>query len=411
MGLLVSLALRNLGRNRRRTFLTALTVALGTALLTMALALLNGIFDSTIERGAAMVGHVRVVNAEYARREQLMPLADNLPDTAPLVAALQGQPHVLGAWPHIAMGVTAARDDQEIGETFALLHGAPAAFYTDVLHLDRQLSAGRMPTGDKEVLLGAALLAELGAKLGDKVVLLGQTQDGSPGAARLEVVGVVDLGNRQQNRQAWASLAKVQYMADLDGGATELLVQVDDYRDARAVAASLRALPALAGLDVHAWDERSPFDAAGALIGTIRGIAAGLIVFITGLGVLNTMFMSVLERTGEIGVMRAFGLRRWQTVGLFFIEAVALAAVGGLAGVALGSPVVLVLHRVGIHLGEGASKLPAALPINETIYPVLTPQILLTGFALGLTMALVGGCLPAWRAAGIEPVEAMRQRR
>ena len=66
-----------------------------------------------------------------------------------------------------------------------------------------------------------------------------------------------------------------------------------------------------------------------------------LIVFITGLGVLNTMFMSVLERTGEIGVMRAFGLRRWQTVGLFFVEAVAIAAVGGVAGLALGSPIVI----------------------------------------------------------------------
>lgn len=411
MSLLVSLAIRNLGRNRRRTLLTALTVALGTALLTMALAMLNGIFDSTIERGAGMVGHVRVVNPEYARREQLMPLSDNLPDPAPLVSAIEGQPHVLGVFPHIAMGVTAARDDQEIGEIFALLHGAPAAYYTDVLHLDKQLTAGTMPTTDKEALFGIALLEELGAKVGDKVVLLGQTQDGSPGRARLEVVGAVDLGNRMQNRQVWASLAKVQYVADLDVGATELLIQVDDYQKARAVAADLRKLPALQSLDVHAWDERAPFDAAGALIGTIRGIAASLIVFITGLGVLNTMFMSVLERTGEIGVMRAFGLRRWQTVGLFFVEAIAIAAIGGLAGVALGSPVVLFLHRVGIPLGEGASKLPAALPINQTIYPVLTPQILLTGFTLGLTMALVGGLLPAWRAAGIEPVEAMRHRR
>ena len=147
----------------------------------------------------------------------------------------------------------------------------------------------------------------------------------------------------------------------------------------------------------------------GGLLAAIQAIAAGIIVFITGLGVLNTMLMSVLERTAEIGVMRAFGLRRWQTVVLFFVEAFVLAAIGGLGGILLGAGGVTILGRVGIHLGEGASKLSAAIPINETVYPELTPDILVTGFLLGLAMAVVGGFLPALRAARIQPIDAMRQ--
>ena len=409
MSLLLSLAMRNLGRNRRRTLLTALTVTLGTALLTVALSLLNGVLNSTLEKAAAIAGHVRVVDVDYARREQLMPLVENIPDVTPVVAQIEGQPRVLGVYPHIAMGVTGAREDQEIGERFALLHGAPTAYYVDVLHLDQFLEAGAMPATENEALVGKAFAAEIEAKVGDKLVVFGQTQDGSPAPVRLILAGLVDLGSATQNRQIWVSLEKAQWMADLEGGATEVLVQTDDYESAREVADSLRSLPALATFDVRSWDDRSPFREMGGLLAAIQAIAAGIIVFITGLGVLNTMLMSVLERTAEIGVMRAFGLRRWQTVVLFFVEAFVLAAIGGLGGILLGAGGVTILGRVGIHLGEGASKLSAAIPINETVYPELTPDILVTGFLLGLAMAVVGGFLPALRAARIQPIDAMRQ--
>lgn len=411
MSLLLSLAIRNLGRNRRRTALTALTVTLGTALLTLALSMLNGMLGSTLEKAAGMAGHVRVVDVDYARREQLMPLAENLPDVASVLAVVEGQPHVLAAYPHIAMGVTGAREDQEIGERFALLHGAPDAYYRDVLHLDQFLSSGAMPTADNEALVGRAFAEEIEAKVGDSLIVFGQTQDGSPAPARLKIAALVDLGSTTQNRQIWVAMSKAQWMADLDGGATEVLIQTDDYERAVEVAAALRALPGLASFDVHAWEERSPYDQVGGLMGAIQTIAATIIVFITGLGVLNTMFMSVLERTAEIGVMRAFGLRRWQTVVLFFFEAFVIAAAGGLVGIAVGATAATILGRVGIHLGEGASRLPATIPINETIYPHLTPDILVTGFLLGLAMAVVGGFFPALRAAQIQPIDAMRQHR
>ncbi|MSQ02700.1 MAG: ABC transporter permease [Myxococcales bacterium] len=411
MDLLLTMALRNLGRNRRRTALTALTVALGTALLTVALSMLNGVLLPTLQKAAGQAGHVRVVDAEYARREQLMPLSENLADTAPIVAALAADPDVLAAFPHIAMGVTGCLESEEIGEKFALLHGAPTAYYTDVLHLDSSLAAGTMPTADDQVLLGRAFAEDIGAGVGSTVILLGQTQDGSPAPARLKVVGLVDLGSRTQNRQLWVSMEKARWMADLEGGATEVLAQVRDYRAADVVAARLRSQQALSGYDVHAWDERSPFDQIGGLLVTIKSVVAGIIVFITGLGVLNTMLMSVLERTGEIGVMRAFGLRRFDTVLLFFFEAIAIAGLGGLGGVALGAAGATILGRVGIHLGEGASKMPATIPINETMYPQLTADVLVTGFLLGLLMAVVGALLPSIRAARIQPVDAMRHRR
>jgi len=411
MQLLLSLAWRNLGRNRRRTALTVLTVTAGTALLTLALSMVNGLIFQALARAASAAGHVRVVHPEYARREQLFPLAENLPETAALVAAAEGLPGVVAVTPHIAMGVVAARADRELGESFVLLHGAPASFYADVLHLGDYLVVGALPAAEDEALLGKDFAEEVGAEVGTELTVLGQTQDGSPSPLTLRLSGILDLGSGAQNRQLYVSLDKARWMADIPAGATEILIQLDDHDDGREAAAALRTLPAFAGLQVQAWDEREPYATLASFFGAVRMIVASIIVFITGLGVLNTMLMSVLERTAEIGVLRAFGLRTWQTGSLFFIEAVAIAVLGGTVGVALGGTAASFLGHVGINLGEGASKLPASLPIHETIYPNPNPQILATAFLLGLVMALVGGILPALRAAQIQPVEAMRHRR
>lgn len=411
MTLLLQLAARNLGRNRRRTILTVLTVALGTGLLTVALSMLNGILIDALKFASAASGHVRIVDPDYARRDQLMPLAENMPDVATVVAALEGQPGVLGAYPHIQAGVTGAREDQDIGENFSLLHGAPSAYYSEVLHLDDYVVSGRLPTARGEVAIGQTFADELDVTVGGAVIVLGQTQDGSPSPGRLQVVGVLDLGNKNVNRQSYVTLEEAQWMADLEGGATEVLVSTSDYAKADKLAAQLRSLPALAAYDVAAWNERPPFDTLGSFLVAIQGIVSGIIVFITGLGVLNTMMMSVLERTNEIGVMRALGLTRRQTRALFFFEAITIAAIGGLVGVAGGGGAAFYLSRVGIHLGDAAAKAPAAVPIHETVYPHASLDTLALAFLLGIAMAVVGGLLPAWRAANIEPVEAMRHRR
>jgi putative ABC transport system permease protein len=171
----------------------------------------------------------------------------------------------------------------------------------------------------------------------------------------------------------------------------------------------VRALPEAKDLEVAAWSERKPFSDMLGLVTTVQGIAAGVIVLITALGVLNTMLMSVLERTAEIGVLRALGLKRREVISLFVIEAMGIALVGGVIGVTLGGLGGYWLQVHGVNLGSAVDKL--AIPMNTVVYGELTPGILAGGLALGLVMAVIGGFLPAYRASRIEPVEAMRSRR
>lgn len=408
--MLFSLALRNALRNRRRSLLTATMVMLGVACLTVAMAWIEGLFGSTIDMAANLAGHVRVVQAEYAKREQLNPLDRNIPTSAPLEAAIRGVPGVVAVYPRITMGVTATVGE-EIGEEFGLVQGAPIALFEGPLAVDDRIAEGRMLQSDDEAVIGRKLVEKMGAKLGDDVVLLGVTQDGSMSPAKVKLVGIVDLGNAMQNRQIFLTLEKVRYMADIPDGAVELSVFAGHRDEGKALAAAIGALPETQGMDVKSWDQRPPFDNMMGLMGTIRGMAAFVMVFITGLGVLNTMLMSVLERTGEIGVMRAMGLRKSQVVGLFVLEALGIAAIGGVLGAVLGGAGGYWLQVHGVNLGNLVDKLPASIPMNSTIYGHVTPGILGSAVLLGLSMAVVGGILPALRAARIEPVEAMRHRR
>lgn len=408
--MLLSMALRNALRNRRRSLLTASMVMLGVACLTVAMCWIEGLFGSTINTAANLAGHVRVVDADYARREQLNPLHENIPDSAPLEAALRAVPGVESVYPRITMGVTATVGD-EIGEEFGLVQGAPIAFFEGPLGVPGRLASGRMLQNDDEAVIGKKLVERIGARLGDDVVLLGQTQDGSMSPAKVKLVGIVDLGNALQNRQIFLTIERVRYMADIPGGAVELAVYGADRDEGRALAALARALPELEGKDVKSWDQRPPFDNIMGLLSTVKGVAGFVMVFITGLGVLNTMLMSVLERTAEIGVMRAMGLRRVQVIQLFVLEALGISAIGGVLGAVLGGLGGLWLQVRGVNLGTIVDKLPATVPMNSTVYGQVTPEILLSAVLLGLTMAIVGGVVPAFRASRIEPVEAMRHRR
>ncbi|MDP2308266.1 MAG: ABC transporter permease [Pseudomonadota bacterium] len=408
--MLLSLALRNALRNRRRSLLTATMVMLGVACLTVAMSWLEGLFGSTVGMAANLAGHVRVVDADYARREQLNPLYENIVTSAPLEAAIRAVPGVVAVYPRISMGVTATVGD-EIGEEFGLVQGGPLALFEGPLAIPGHLAEGRMLASDGEVVIGKKLVEKMGAKLGDDVVLLGQTQDGSMSPAKVKLVGIADLGNAMQNRQIFLTLEKVRYMADIPDGAVELAVYAEDRDDGAELAGRIAALPELAGMDVKSWDQRPPFDSIMGLLGTIKGVAASAMVFITGLGVLNTMLMSVLERTGEIGVMRAMGLRRRQVISLFVLEALGISAIGGVLGAVLGGLGGYWLQVHGVNLGSVVDKLPATVPMNSTIYGQVTPEILVSAVLLGLAMALVGGVIPAYRASRIEPIEAMRHRR
>lgn len=420
--LLLSLAARNATRNLIRTGLTASIVVFGTAFLVLGMSWVNGVFGQLTGLAAAGSGHVRVANTEFVRREDLMPLYENITDTAPVVDAITKVPGATGVFPRIVSGVTVTAGD-EIGDVFGLCVGAPMGWYTDQLDLDAKIQAGRMLENDGEIVLGVTLAERVGAVIGTEVVLVGQTQDGSLSPIKGTVVGIAQAGNALIDQEAFVTLEKARYLVDIPNGATEVLIYGDDRNGATALRdAVIAALGPTSGatvgegpsdqkLVVQAWSDRDPWRGFVNMGAYIQGWISGIIVFITALGVWNTMMMSVLERTGEIGVMRAMGLSRLGAVSLFVVEALAIAVIGGALGVALGAiPAYYWLELHGVSLGETVVQ-NLSIPFSNRMYGDFSWDIAVRGFLLALAMALVGSALPAWHAASIQPVEAMRSKR
>jgi ABC-type lipoprotein release transport system permease subunit len=403
----VKLALRNTTRRRSRTLLTAGMVVLGVALLLLSLSWVGGIFESMLTTATALGGHVRIVQPQFAAREELSPLYENLADIASLEATLRAQPSVAGVEPRIMTGVTISKGDQ-IGDVFGLVVGASERYFRERTGAKEKLIEGRWFSGQQgEAIIGSKVARELGAKVGEELILVGMTQDGSLSPIKAKLVGVAQLGAGALNQQIFVPLSAVQYLVDIEAGATELLVYGDTYQGASTLATQLRALPALHNLTVQAWSEREPWRSLSATVKGMQGVIVGVIVFLTALGIWNTMMMSVLERTHEIGVLRAMGLSRWGTVRLFVGEALAIAFFGGVLGVALGAYPAWLLETRGITIGERTAA-STSLMISETLRGDLNWRAVLTAFSLGLLMALLGSLVPALRAASIQPVAAMR---
>jgi putative ABC transport system permease protein len=409
----IKLALRNARRNSRRTLLTAITVVVATALLTVTLAWMDGIFGGIMDAYTATAGHIRIVDSDFAAREELSPLYENIDPVAPVLEAIRKVPGVHYATARISTGVVITANE-EIGDNFAPVLAGEDVYFRDRLRGPERLARGRWLSGkSREAVLGRRVAERIGADIGSEVLMLGQTQYGSMSPITAQVVGIAG-GDTMIDEQIFIPLDEAQYLLDLPEGALEILVYGASQRPAiiGPLSDRLRSLPALEGLEVAGWYQREPWLSVIAMVSAIQAFIQFLVVFIAALAIFNTMSMSVMERTSEIGVMRAMGLSRLGALGLFIVEASSIGLLGAAFGVGIGSAGAWYLETYGITLGEGmVSKMGGSFPMTETFYADLNPGTVTTGIFLGLLIAVVGAVLPSLRAASIQPVVAMRQRR
>lgn len=403
------LAARNASRRPLRTALTVGMVVFAVALLLVALTWVNGVMGQSMATATASGGHVRVVDPDFAAQEELSPLEENLPNVDQLAARVATYPGVVRAEPRITSGVTVTAT-AELGDVFAIAVGASERYFREQLGAKDKLVSGAWFTGaPDEIVAGSEVVRELSAKVGDELLLLGRTQDGSLSPIKGRLVGVMGATG-SLDRQLLLPLAQLQFMTDIPNGATELLVYGARYEEAGAIAAALRGMPELKRYEVESWETREPWRSLGQSVQASQTVISLVIVLLAALGIWNTMMMSVLERTHELGVLRALGLSRLRAVGLFVGEAIVIGVVGGALGVLLGAGPSYLLDRYGLHVGsEVASKIEGLA--SETMHGDLSLRGVLTAFGLGLLMAVLGSLLPALRAANIQPVAAMRSGR
>lgn len=397
-------AWRLLGEGRWQTAFIVGGVSIGVAVIVFMSALLSGMQANFIRRVLTAQAHIQLLPAKEAARPlrasepgvvygttvqaplQRLKSIDQWQAIADLIRAM---PDVLTVSPSAAGSALVVRGDASRAIS---LVGIEPALYFRIVSLPDKLVQGGTRLNASDILIGTELASDLGLAVGDKLRVTAST-----GADTVFTVsGIFDLGNKGANqRTTFVALHTAQSLLGLQGGVSSLDVTVTDIYDAEAVAARITART---GVQADSWIKTNAqfFSAVQAQVSANTAIR-----FFVGLsvafGIASVLFVSVVQRSREIGILRAMGVTRERILRLFLLQGGLL----GLAGSALGSAIgalALVLWR---ELARGPDGLP--------LVPVTLEASL---FVIALLLATVTGICaafaPALRAARLDPVVAIR---
>jgi ABC-type lipoprotein release transport system permease subunit len=333
MRLYLRLAWRNIWRHRRRTIIIVTAMGLGLSLMMMYDGLVDG-FNQAIYGNAIKVlgGNIQVHAEGYGSgagqkpllRFRMMPLSCRRSATTRVVAATPDQHRRPGEQPRgaFAVGITAIEPELEQAVNLA----------------GQNVVAGRGLTADDAdaVLIGKGLADAMGVAVGDRITVTGRSTHEQMRRRTMTVIGVYDLGMPDiEKLTAYISLAEAQALYDLPGQSTEVAVFLDRIGGERDLIEALA--PALPGYEIASFEDSFPeLQYALASKGQVMDIFSVIILGIAGIGILNLLLMAVYERTREIGVLGALGLKPRQISLLFILEGTFIGLVGVAAGIALG---------------------------------------------------------------------------
>jgi putative ABC transport system permease protein len=410
---LIALALRGLLRNRRRALVTLLAIALGFA----AIALFAG-YTHNIYRGLSqqaihgeLLGHLTLSKRGMSREGKLNPERYLLSadDVLRISTLVRTEPQVKLITPRLALSgivsngrastifVAEGLDPAAVRELQAGMYANMTAEYAAAIGGVQVLDAGKPDS----VALAAGLAGLLHLKPGDSAAVLTNTLGGQANALDIQVAGLFNTGNAATNDlYAYMPLQLVRSLYDADGRADRLTILLDDIDATESVRTKLLKKLAKAGFDVEisTWNELSAFyTQVHGMFDMIFGFIFSIVITVVVMSVANSMGMAVVERTREIGTLRAIGLRRGGVIGLFVGEAALLVLLGCIAGLLL---------TLGVRYGINFADI-SYVPPNQTSRVPLLVDLDTARIAFTALMLAVVGALAAWmpaRRAAKQPI-------
>ncbi|MGD9094056.1 MAG: ABC transporter permease, partial [Anaerolineales bacterium] len=343
----VKLAWRNMWRNWRRTFIATIAIVLGLILLIFMDALIQGSDQAMFANAVRLYGGNIQVHAEgFREKSDRLPMLP-LEDTEVVIKAAQAKPGVVAAARRINTGGMVS----DRGGTFPVtITAVEASVETPVSLVAENIAQGRfLLEGDETaIVIGKGLADLLNVGVLEDVTLLGRRRDGDMRQHTMTIVGIYDLGLAEAEKgMVFIPLSQAQTLYNLREQETEVAITLDSIGKENILIADLQEdLPAY---EVDSWQTLRPeLRQTMEIKATFTSIFGLIVLLIASIGILNLMLMAVFERTREMGVLAALGLKGRQIMGLFLLEGVFIGLVGAVIGCILGWAIILGLSQVGI---------------------------------------------------------------
>lgn len=411
---LASLAWRNLWRQRRRTVLTLASIAFGGFMAVMMTAMQDQSFADFIDNAARLgAGHVTIQHAEYLDRPTLSRAVTGADEKRAMAEQDGSVVRVVERASGPAM-LSTARDSY--GAFFIAFD--PENETEDTMEFTQNIVEGELfETADSRgIVLGRVLADNLQAELGDKIVYTLTDREGEIVNGMERLSGIVSTGATSTDAAlALLPLGIIKGVVGYsEGETTQIAVFLGDGRESIEVADRIK--PEIGGdAAVLTWDELQPEIKAFVAMKVGSGrIMEGIIGLLVAAGIFNTIFMSVLERSREFGIMRAIGYSRGQLFQLVMLESTYLSIIGLLSCFIITAPVYFSIHDTGIDMTEVYADQGASMDIGGVGMDMILRIGLYPESAAVIAIAIVGatmlaGIYPAWKAGRVDPVEAINQ--
>jgi putative ABC transport system permease protein len=401
---LLLVALRNVARNRRRSRITFLAVFLSVGVMISVKGFFTGMQASIRESTVlGQTGSLQVHRKGFGKSASAVPLQLDVPSDGALLSKILALPGVKAATARIVFSGMANANDVSGPALFAAID--PQRELAVCPQRMEMVSIGQplVAAGPSAGILTPELAKSLTLKLGQRAALLSYDRDGVMSALEFDFVGLYGQPGfpLRDKKFGFVPLALAQTLLRMEGRATEIAVAIENLDEAERFRPLLQAAVG-AEYEVATWHDVAPFlDDMVAGQNFVLGMLSAIFMFVALLGIVNTMLMSVQERTREIGTMMALGVSRHQILSLFVLEATLLGLSGGLLGAAVGKSLVSYFGHAGIVL-----KIPGMLaPLH--IYPRVQLGYVLSYLLLSAGGAAAAALWPAIRASRMRPVQAL----
>ena len=399
-------AIRFLREGRLQTLFIITGVAIGVAVIVFMSALMTGLQANFIRRVLSAQAHIQLLPPKEVARPLRV-------DSTAAVGAIEGaiiQPPLqrlksIDQWQAVATQIRAMPEVTAVssvagGSALAVRGSAsraisvagiePASYYR-IVNIDRKIVRGNAQLKATDILIGTEMASDLGVDIGDKL----RVTTASGAASALTVLGIFDLGNKNANqRSTFVALHTAQSLLGLPGGVTSLEVTVSDVYAAEVIA---RRITAATGVEADSWIKSSAefFTAVSA-----QKAANTAIRFFVGLsvafGIASVLVVVVVQKSREIGILRAMGISRGQILRVFLLQGGLLGLAGALVGSAIGLLALLSWQHFEIN-ADGTPLFPL----------IFDSELFITALLLATLTGLGAAFAPALRAARLDPVVAI----
>jgi putative ABC transport system permease protein len=410
MGYLVRMAMRNLWRNKRRSMLALISVAMACLLCLFLQGFLGAFQESLVKNFTKNeTGHIRITTKDFSQRSEMLPVDAMIPDPSLIESRIMSSPRIADEislmTERISFGVLL--DNKGYNKNALALAGNPVT-EEKLLYLQRSIVAGgRYIDGVGQTIVGIGLADALKVAVGDSLKVVTQASDGSLQLKKFKIVGIFRTGvGTMDDKVFQIPISDAKEFLRTGDGTQSIIIMLKDYHLAGRVASRISALLNDPGLAVTPWTEIGDYGSLIRLEEKIFNVLFVIVLFLGAFIITNIMTMVVLERRKEIGILKSMGFANGEVLVLFLWEGVFLGIWGSLIGGGLGFALEVLLHFRGVDFSSYMQSLE--YPLDNVLYWTVNVPVAVGIVLLGSVMSGLVSVIPSLRAARMNAVDAIK---